>query len=194
MPGEWWGEGRAHAVNGLRQTFLLHLHQQTATCPESDHKRLETSGLHVTFSTRSFNRIRFLEQQMQHIKSKMKTRLQRYTLQSQCKIQVYTQESTSVLDMNPNYCQLWATIMRPRKVSSMNRYRFIPPSAFKTSLISPPTPNHLDVLFTVPVVESDGYVMALLCAALLLATHNESGHRVGGGWEHTGTNIQGVIS
>jgi len=106
MPGEWWGEGRAHAVNGLRQTFLLHLHQQTATCPESDHKRLETSGLHVTFSTRSFNRIRFLEQQMQHIKSKMKTRLQRYTLQSQCKIQVYTQESTSVLDMNPNYCQL----------------------------------------------------------------------------------------
>ena len=66
----------------------------------------------------------------------------------------------------------------------MNRYCSIPPSAFKPSLIPPsplPAPNYLDVLFTVPVIESDCYVTALLCAALLLATHNERGHRVGGG-------------
>jgi hypothetical protein len=56
-----------------------------------------------------------------------------------------------------------------------------------------PTPD-LEVLFTVPVVESDRYVMALLSAALLLAAHNERGYRVGGGREHTGSNIPDDIS
>jgi hypothetical protein len=118
--------------------ILLHLHQHTGTCPESEHKGLDTSELHGTSSTRSFNRIRFLEQQMQHIKGKKKLRLQSYILQTQCKIQVYTWKSTSVLDMILNYCQLWATVMRARKVSPVNRYRYIPPSAFKPSLLFPP--------------------------------------------------------
>jgi hypothetical protein len=141
MPVVWCAGGSSTCNEWFMTAILLLLHQQTGTCPESDHKGLDISGLHVTPSTRSFNRIRFLEQQMQHIKSKKKTRLQRYILQSQCRIQVYTQESTSVLDMNLNYCQLWTTVMRPRKVSPMNRYRSIPPSAFKTSLISPLPPK-----------------------------------------------------
>jgi hypothetical protein len=140
-----WRERGGGGSSTYREWFmtgiLLHLHQHTGTCPEYEHKGLDTSELQVTSPTRSFNRIRFLEQQMQHIKGKKELRLQSYILQTQWKIQVHTQKSTSVLDMTLNYFQLWATITRPQKVSPEDRYCFICPSAFKTSLISPPHPQ-----------------------------------------------------
>jgi hypothetical protein len=149
---ETWVRNVGGGVRGGSSTYrewfmtdiLLHLHQHTVTCSESEHKGLDTSDLHVTSSTRSFNQIRFLEQQTQHIKGKKKLRLQSYILQTKCKIQLYTQKSTSVLDMTLNYCQLWATIMRPWKVSQwIDIASYIPPSAFKPSLIFlPPPPTH----------------------------------------------------
>lgn len=101
---------------------------------------------------------------------------------TQCRIQVYRQSSIAVLDMT-----LMIVSYELLYWEHESNYHVSIPLCISLGWYTFPYPHshsYLDILFTVSLVESDGYVMALLCAGLVFTaprTTNWAGVGAGGG-------------